>query len=138
MLNSACRRFYYHRRDGSGMTLGNNQAVDACALSASNDGTQIMRILYAVRDDQERRFSFFFSDSQQIIHRAVFYTCYQRHYALMYAASRKAVQFLAGNLHHGNACLFGFRNNERDRAFPLTALHKQLVQGFFGFQSCGI
>jgi hypothetical protein len=114
--------------------LGNDDTVRSCALRTSDYGTEIVGILYSVKNNDEGHFAAILGDLQNILYRAIFLFSSLRGNALMNSAAAKLIELLLFYLDYRDAARRRLADDHVDRAFLITAANEDLIYRSTRFQ----
>ena len=114
--------FEYGLSDDGTMSLGNDHAMRARAVCATNDRAEVMRIFHAIANDDEGCFALFSRRKNDLLHRLVFNRGSDSRNALMRVAERDLIESLFIDFRDDDTALLCFRKDLRDRAFSFALL----------------
>ena len=94
------------RRQTDGAALGDDDAVRTGGLRGTDDRAEVVRVLDAVADDDERRFAALLRDAEDVVERDIFLRGGLRDNALMRAGDAHVIELAAVAGHGRYAVLF--------------------------------
>lgn len=102
------------RRQANGAALGDDDAVRTGGFGGTDDRAEVVRVLDAVADDDERGLTALLRDTENVVERYIFLCGGLRDDALMGAGDAHVVELAAVAGHGRDAALFRLGGNVRE------------------------